>query len=212
MMKSMVVSCENIHFNYGPIKALRDFNFSVQEGEVSAIIGPNGAGKTTSVRLMNGLLPPGSGRCSILGMDPHLNGPDVRMRTGVLTESPALYERLTPRQNLAFFGGMYGLDDAEVSRRERKTIEALLYTPAEDAELLAGKVAAAAIPAVRITWIGFAVYVVILNTAPYRLFYRVWFPLPIWWPLIFWISPALVFLGIAITVLISAKVPNFLGA
>ena len=68
--------------------------------------------------------------------------------------------------------------------RERKTIEALLYTPASDAELMAGKVAASAIPAVGITWIGFAVYAFILNVLPFQFFGRIWFPLPIWWPLI----------------------------
>ena len=96
--------------------------------------------------------------------------------------------------------------------RERKTIESLLYTPASDADLLVGKVTAAAVPAILVTWIGFAVYTLILNLAPYRFFQRIWFPLPTWWPLIFWITPALVVMGIALTVIISARVKNFLGA
>ena len=96
--------------------------------------------------------------------------------------------------------------------RERKTMEALLYTPASDAELFLGKVAAAAIPSIGVTWVGFALYTLILNLAPYPYFQRIWFPLPTWWPLIFWITPALVILGIALTVIISARVQNFLGA
>lgn len=96
--------------------------------------------------------------------------------------------------------------------RERKTMEALLYTPASDAELFLGKVAAAAIPSIGVTWVGFALYTLILNLAPYHYFQRIWFPLPTWWPLIFWITPALVILGIALTVVISARVQNFLGA
>ena len=96
--------------------------------------------------------------------------------------------------------------------RERKTIESLLYTPASDADLLVGKVTAAAVPSILVTWIGFAVYTLILNLAPYRFFQRIWFPLPTWWPLIFWITPALVVMGIALTVIISARVQNFLGA
>jgi ABC-2 type transport system permease protein len=96
--------------------------------------------------------------------------------------------------------------------RERKTMEALLYTSATDAELFLGKVMAAAVPSIGITWIGFAIYTLILNLAPYSVFQRFWFPLPTWWPLIFWLSPALVLLGIAFTVLISEKVPTFLGA
>jgi ABC-2 type transport system permease protein len=96
--------------------------------------------------------------------------------------------------------------------RERKTMETLLYTPASDAELFLGKVAAAAIPSIGVTWVGFTLYTLILNLAPYHYFQRIWFPLPTWWPLIFWITPALVILGIALTVIISARVQNFLGA
>ena len=95
--------------------------------------------------------------------------------------------------------------------RERKTIEALLYTPASDADLLLGKVTAAAIPALLGTWVSFVLYTLILNIAPYGYIQRIWFPLPTWWPLIFWITPAMVVLSIAFTVLISARVQNFLG-
>ncbi|MBM3138096.1 MAG: hypothetical protein FJZ98_07905 [Chloroflexi bacterium] len=95
--------------------------------------------------------------------------------------------------------------------RERKTIEALLYTPASDADLLLGKVAAAAIPSLLGTWLSFLLYTLILNIVPYAYFQRVWFPLPTWWPLIFWIAPAMIVLGIAFTVIISARVQNFLG-
>jgi len=96
--------------------------------------------------------------------------------------------------------------------RERKTMEALLYTPASDADLFLGKVAASAIPSIGVTWLGFLIYALILNVVPYAYFQRIWFPLPTWWPLIFWITPALVFLGISLTVIISARVKNFLGA
>jgi ABC-type Na+ efflux pump permease subunit len=95
--------------------------------------------------------------------------------------------------------------------RERKTIEALLYTPASDADLLLGKVAASAIPSLLATWLSFLVYTLILNIAPFAYFQRIWFPLPTWWPLIFWIAPAMIVLGIAFTVIISARVQNFLG-
>ena len=95
--------------------------------------------------------------------------------------------------------------------RERKTIEALLYTPASDADLFVGKLTAAAVPSIGITWVSFLVYTLILNLMPYATFQRLWFPLPTWWPLIFWITPALAILSIAVTVLISARVQNFQG-
>jgi len=95
--------------------------------------------------------------------------------------------------------------------RERKTIEALLYTPASDADLFVGKLTAAAVPSIGITWVSFLVYTLSLNLVPYAIFQRFWFPLPTWWPLIFWITPALAILSIAVTVLISARVQNFQG-
>lgn len=96
--------------------------------------------------------------------------------------------------------------------RERKTMEALLYTPATDGELFLGKVMAAAVPSISVTWLGFAAYALILNLVPYGIFQRIWFPLPTWWPLIFWVAPALIAMGISMTVLISEKVPTFMGA
>lgn len=94
---------------------------------------------------------------------------------------------------------------------ERKTIEALLYTPASDAELFLGKVAAALIPSITITWASFLLYSGVVNIAGLPLMGRAWFPLPNWWPLIFWIAPALALAGVAATVLISARVRTFMG-
>jgi ABC-type Na+ efflux pump permease subunit len=96
--------------------------------------------------------------------------------------------------------------------RERKTIEALLYTPASDAELFFGKILAALIPAVAITWGSFLAYTILLNTAAYHIMGELWFPLAQWYPLIFWVSPAISLLGIAFTVLISTKTQTFMGA
>lgn len=96
--------------------------------------------------------------------------------------------------------------------RERKTLEALLYTAASDLELFLGKVLAAMLPALGLSWGSFLLYTVVLNAAGYNLFGGLWFPLATWWPLIFWISPGLALLGTSATVLISAKTPTFMGA
>jgi ABC-type Na+ efflux pump permease subunit len=96
--------------------------------------------------------------------------------------------------------------------RERKTIEALLYTPISDAEMFIGKAMASFIPAVGISWASFLGYIVVLNAAGYSTIGHIWFPLTNWYPLILWVSPAISLLGIAITVLISAKVQTFMGA
>jgi ABC-2 type transport system permease protein len=96
--------------------------------------------------------------------------------------------------------------------RERKTMEALLYTAASDAELFTGKALAAFIPSLALTWLSFGLYALVVNLAGWNVFGQVWFPLPLWWPLIFWVTPALAAVAIAFTVLISAKTHSFMEA
>jgi ABC-2 type transport system ATP-binding protein len=81
------------------------------------MLGPNGAGKTTLVRLLNGVIEPSAGTARILGLDAMAQGNEVRRLTGVLTETPALYERLPARDNLTFFGTLYGVPEADLPRR-----------------------------------------------------------------------------------------------
>ena len=102
--------------------------------------------------------------------------------------------------------------DSFVGERERKTLEALLYSPATDMELFLGKVLAAVIPAISLSWLTYIVYIIIVNVASYGLFHRIWFPLPTWWPLMFWLTPAFAVLGISATVMISSRVKTFMEA
>jgi ABC-2 type transport system ATP-binding protein len=112
-----VIEVEGLTHHYGQHVAVDDISFSVREGEILGLLGPNGAGKTTTVRLLNGLFPPTSGRMRVLGMDPASQGDLIRRKSGVLTETPALYERLTAHQNLNFFGTLNGMPSAELKAR-----------------------------------------------------------------------------------------------
>lgn len=102
--------------------------------------------------------------------------------------------------------------DSFVGERERKTLEALLYTPATDMELFLGKIFAAVIPAISLSWLTYLVYIIVVNVASFSLFERIWFPLPTWWPMMFWLTPAFALLGISATVLISSRVKTFMEA
>lgn len=102
--------------------------------------------------------------------------------------------------------------DSFVGERERKTMEALLYSPATDRELFLGKVLAAVIPAIALSWLSYLVYIIVVNVASFNLFGYIWFPLPTWWPLMFWLTPAFALLGISATVMISARVKTFMEA
>ncbi|MDP2964940.1 MAG: ABC transporter ATP-binding protein [Pelolinea sp.] len=120
---SEVIGCKHVSFKYNSVHALKDFSLNVNRGEVVALLGPNGAGKTTSIRVLNGLLTPESGAINVLGFDPRQDGAQIRARTGVLTETPALYERLTARQNLTFFGSLSDLSRSEVEERSNRLLE-----------------------------------------------------------------------------------------
>ncbi len=96
--------------------------------------------------------------------------------------------------------------------KERKTLEALLYTPATDGELLVGKMLAAVIPSISLSWLSFVVYAVVVNAASWPLVGQVWFPTPTWWPLMLWVTPAIAVMGLGLTVLVSSKVSTFMEA
>jgi ABC-2 type transport system permease protein len=102
--------------------------------------------------------------------------------------------------------------DSFVGERERKTMEALLYTPTSDGTLFMGKIIASVVPAILLSWITYALYIVVVNIASWPLFGEIWFPLPTWWPLMFWLTPAISLLGMSATVLISSRVKTFMEA
>lgn len=102
--------------------------------------------------------------------------------------------------------------DSFVGERERKTMEALLYSPTTDLELFLGKVLASVIPAISLSWLTYLVYIIVVNIASYGLFERIWFPLPTWWPMMFWLTPAFALLGVSATVMISSRVKTFMEA
>lgn len=120
---SNCITVDHLTHRFGDRTAIDDLSFSVARGEVFALLGPNGAGKTTTIRVLNGLYHPGAGSVRVLDLDPQTHGPDVRRSTGVLTETNALYERLTARENLHFFGRMYGLPESLVLKRTAEFLE-----------------------------------------------------------------------------------------
>jgi len=120
MDSSIVV--ENLSHRFDGRFALHDLSYDVQQGEVFALLGPNGAGKTTSIRLLNGLYKPTQGKIRVFGKDPVVDGSSIRQETGVLTETSALYERLTARENLLFFGRLYGLTESLLLKRIDETL------------------------------------------------------------------------------------------
>ncbi len=102
--------------------------------------------------------------------------------------------------------------DSIVGEKERKTLEALLYTPASDRELYLAKLISSVVPAVALSWSSFILYTIVLNVAGASLMGRVWFPLAHWYPLILWVSPAVATMGMSVIVLVSSRVNTFTEA
>ncbi len=95
--------------HFKALTAVHDLSFTVGDGEIFGILGPNGAGKTTSVRMLAGLIGPSGGSARINGLELGQDSQRIRATTGVLTEAPGLHDKLTARQNLGYYGRLYGL-------------------------------------------------------------------------------------------------------
>ena len=98
------------------LTAVHDLGFTVGDGEIFGLLGPNGAGKTTSVRMLAGLIAPSTGTARINGLELGPDSQRIRAGTGVLTESPGLHDRLTARENLGYYGRLYGMRGAALRR------------------------------------------------------------------------------------------------
>jgi ABC-2 type transport system ATP-binding protein len=101
----------------GSIKAVDDLNLEVYEGETFGLLGPNGAGKTTTVRLLNCIIKPTSGSAKVNGYDILREDMNVKKNTGLLAESPGLYEKLSAYEFLEFMGALYDVPNKILPER-----------------------------------------------------------------------------------------------
>ncbi len=108
-MTAPLIELHSVSKAYGSHEVLRDISFEVKPGEILGLVGPNGTGKTTTIRLINGVIVPRTGRISVDGRDPAQEGEAVRQLSGILTESAGFYGHMTGLENLRFFGELYGV-------------------------------------------------------------------------------------------------------
>jgi ABC-2 type transport system ATP-binding protein len=113
-----VIHVESLVKRFGAFTAVDGLSFEVAEGEVFGLLGSNGAGKSTAIRMLCALLTPTSGQARVLGLDVGKDAEALKKRIGYMTQRFSLYEDLTVRQNLDFFGGVYGLHGRALAERQ----------------------------------------------------------------------------------------------
>lgn len=128
----VVIRVAGLERRFGNFVAVADTTFDVRRGEIFGLLGPNGAGKTTTFRMLCGLLPPSSGEVEVLGMNMRNAKAEIRARIGYVAQKFSLYEKLTVRQNLLFFGQSYGLAGARLDAAYAKSLQDFELTPWEE--------------------------------------------------------------------------------
>ena len=102
------IIAEKLTKRFGSFTAVDAISFRVQSGEVFGFLGANGAGKTTAMRMLNGLSKPTSGSASVAGFDVYKETEKIKQNIGYMSQKFSLYEDLTAKENIQFYGGIYG--------------------------------------------------------------------------------------------------------
>jgi sodium transport system ATP-binding protein len=123
-----VLIAQDLVKDFPGVHAVSHVSFEVRAGEVVGLLGPNGAGKTTTLRMLAGILTPDQGRVLVDGLDMHATPLEAKRRLGFLSGDTQLYNRLSPREVLRYFGELYGLAGAELDRRIDELVERLEMT------------------------------------------------------------------------------------
>ena len=118
-----VLRIEDLHKSYGDIQAVKGISFEIAPGENYGLLGPNGAGKTTTILMIAGVLAADGGRVTVCGKELTTTTTAVKSHIGWVPQEVALYDRLSARENLAFFGRMQGLSGKHLALRVGEVLE-----------------------------------------------------------------------------------------
>ncbi|MES2795732.1 MAG: ABC transporter ATP-binding protein [Bacteroidota bacterium] len=112
--REIVIKTKNLTRKFGDFVAVDAISFEVKAGEIFGFLGANGAGKTTAMRILCGLLSPSSGEASVAGFDVYKQNEEIKKNIGYMSQKFSLYESLTVKENIEFFGGIYGLSKQDL--------------------------------------------------------------------------------------------------
>ena len=119
------IEVTNLHKSFNETKAVQGVDFTVQQGEIYSLLGPNGAGKTTSISMLSCLLRPDEGDARVMGHSIRGDSMGVKSALGYVPQEIAVYEDLTARENLTFWGKMYGLRGGALKARVEEVLDVI---------------------------------------------------------------------------------------
>jgi len=124
-MEVDVIRTEHLTKKFGNFIAANELTFNVKKGEIFGFLGANGAGKTTAMRMLCGLLEPSSGKGMVAGYDIYTQRDDIKKNIGYMSQKFSLYDDLTVRENIRFYGGIYGLSRKEIAAKTAELLTEL---------------------------------------------------------------------------------------
>jgi ABC-2 type transport system ATP-binding protein len=130
-----IIEVENLTKNFGNFTAVDDISFKVKKGEIFGLLGPNGAGKSTTLRMLSTLSRPTNGTASIGGYDTVRNDMEVRKLIGIVSEKMIIYNRLTAKENLWFFGSLFNIPKETLTKRIDELLELVKLTKWKNAQV-----------------------------------------------------------------------------
>ena len=117
-----MIEVQSLSRSFGKVQAVQNVSFTAPDGQITGLLGPNGAGKSTTLRMLYTLLKPASGTARVDGFDVTTSAIEVQRRIGVLADARGLYERLTTRENIRYYGRLHDMEGAELENQIDKLL------------------------------------------------------------------------------------------
>jgi len=127
-----VIEVRNLSKVFGKFTAVNHISFDVKKGEIFGFLGANGAGKTTAIKMLTGILSSSSGEATVAGFDINRHRNKLKKNIGYMSQKFSLYEDLTLKENIAFYGGIYGLSKQEIKEKTARMVQELGLEKIED--------------------------------------------------------------------------------
>jgi len=131
-MSDVAIDVQHLSRSFGQLVAVRDVSFQVRRASIFGLLGPNGSGKSTIIRMLLGILAPTSGRATVLGYDAVLDAELIKRRIGYMSQQFSLYSDLSVRENIDFYGRIYGLAPGELAQRRQEVMALTSIADRED--------------------------------------------------------------------------------